>query len=257
MEKALGLFDLSGRVAIVTGGSRGIGFAIAEGLASAGAKVVLTARNEEQGRGASDKLQSKGYTCTFLKSDVTERPSVVAMVRDVLRAFPQIDILVNSAGVITRGPMEEVRDEEWSAMMDVNLRGVFLMSQVVGLEMIKRKQGKIINISSIVAQMIMPQRGVYAVTKAGVSHLTKALALEWARYHINVNAIAPASTITELNQRFFDEHPDDLKERIRGVPFGRLGLPRDCVGTAVFLASRGSDFITGQTIFVDGGSNLV
>jgi NAD(P)-dependent dehydrogenase (short-subunit alcohol dehydrogenase family) len=257
MGNSLNLFDLSGRVAIVTGGSRGIGFAIAEGLASAGATAVITATNEEQGMKASGELKTKGYKSVFIKADVTQRDTVERMVSETLKAFHQIDILVNCAGIIMRRPIEEVSDQEWFTMMDVNLRGVFLCSQVVGIEMIKRKQGKIINISSIVAQVLMPHRGVYAVSKAGVSHLTKVMALEWAPYHINVNAIAPAPTITELNKKFFEEHPEDLKERIRDIPQGRLGDPKDCIGIAILLASKASDFITGQTIFVDGGSNLI
>jgi NAD(P)-dependent dehydrogenase (short-subunit alcohol dehydrogenase family) len=123
--------------------------------------------------------------------------------------------------------------------------------------MIKRKQGKIINISSNISQVLQPGRGIYAITKAGVSHLTKVMALEWAPYRINVNAIAPAPTMTDLNKKYFEDHPEDLKERIRSIPLGRLGDPEDYVGTAVLLASRASDFITGQTIFVDGGSILI
>jgi NAD(P)-dependent dehydrogenase (short-subunit alcohol dehydrogenase family) len=156
-----------------------------------------------------------------------------------------------------RKPIEEITDAEWESIMDVNLRGVFLCSQIVGREMIKRKQGKIVNISSNIAQVLQPGRGIYAVSKAGVSHLTKVMALEWAPYHINVNAIAPAPTMTDLNKKFFDEHPEDLKERLRSIPLGRLGDPGDYVGMAILLASRASDFITGQTIFVDGGSILI
>ncbi len=257
MGDLLNIFDLSGRVAIVTGGSRGIGFAIADGLASAGATAVITATNEEQGVKASGELKTKGYKSVFIKADVTKRDTVQRMVSETLKTFGHVDILVNCAGSIMRRRIEEVSDEEWSTMMDVNLHGVFLCSQIVGIEMIKQKQGKIINISSIVAQVIMPHRSVYAITKAAVSHLTRAMAVEWAPHHINVNAIAPAPTITELNKKFFEEHPEELKERIRSIPQGRLGSPKDCVGIAILLASNASDFITGQTIFVDGGSNLI
>jgi len=142
-------------------------------------------------------------------------------------------------------------------MMDVNLRGVFLCSQIVGREMIKRRQGKIISISSNISQVLQPLRGVYAITKAGVSQLTKVMALEWASYDINVNAIAPAPTMTDLNKKYFEDHPEDLKERIRSIPLGRLGDPKDYVGMAILLASKASDFITGQTVFVDGGSILI
>jgi len=257
MGSSLDLFDLLGRVAIVTGGSRGIGFAIAEGLASAGATSVITDILDEQGVKASEDLKAKGHKSAFIKVDVTKRESVQRMVSDSLKAFQQIDILVNCAGIILRKPIEEVTDEEWTSVMDVNLRGVFLCSQIVGIEMIKRKQGKIINISSNVSQVLQPLRGVYAITKAGVSHLTKVMALEWALHHINVNAIAPAPTLTILNRQYFEDHPEDLKERIRSIPLGRMGSPQDYVGIAILLASKASDFITGQTIFVDGGSILI
>jgi NAD(P)-dependent dehydrogenase (short-subunit alcohol dehydrogenase family) len=257
MGNSLDLFDLSGRVALVTGGSRGIGFAIAEGLASAGASIVIADILTEQGEKASEDLKAKGYPSTFIKVDVTKRDTVQRMVSDTLKAFYQIDILVNCAGIILRKPIEEVTDEEWAAVMDVNLRGVFLCSQITGIEMIKRKRGKIINISSNVSQVLQPLRGVYAISKAGVSHLTKVMALEWAPYSINVNAIAPAPTLTSLNRKYFEEHPEDLKERIHSIPLGRMGNPQDYIGMAILLASRASDFITGQTIFVDGGSILI
>lgn len=251
------LFTLSGRIAIVTGGSTGIGYAIAEGLASAGAVSVIANRHADAGEEAAKVIRAKGFRATSIPVDVSERRSVQEMVSETLREFGQIDILVNSAAVILRKPIAEITDEEYDSMMNVNLRGVFLCCQMVGIEMIKRKQGKIINISSNVSQVIQPQRGVYAVTKAGVSHFTRVMALEWAPHHINVNAIAPASTVTDLNRQYYEDHPEDLRERIRSVPLGRLGSPEDCVGTAVLLASRASDFITGQTIFVDGGSILI
>jgi gluconate 5-dehydrogenase len=257
MESLLDLFSLSGRVAIVTGGSRGIGFAIAEGLASVGATTVITDILTEQGERASGNLKAKGFKATFIPVDVTKRDSVQQMVSEALRAFNRIDILVNCAGIIVRRPIEEVTDEEWNSIMDVNLKGVFLCSQIAGIEMIKRKAGKIINLSSNSVQAIQPHRGVYSTTKAGVSHLTKVMALEWAPYHIHVNAIAPATTVTDLSRRFFEEHPEDLQERLRSIPLGRLGDPKDYVGMAILLASKASDFITGQTIFVDGGSILI
>jgi NAD(P)-dependent dehydrogenase (short-subunit alcohol dehydrogenase family) len=257
MASMLDIFDLTGRIALVTGARRGIGFAIAEGLASAGAVSVIADIEQEAGDEAARLIQSKGLSAKSIPVDVTRRDSVEALVSRTVREFGRIDILFNCAGVILRKPIEEMTDEEWNSIMDVNLRGVFLCSQIAGREMIKRKQGKIINISSNVAQVLMPGRGVYAVSKAGVSHLTKAMALEWAPHHINVNAIAPAPTMTDLNRSYFDEHPEDLQERLRSIPLGRMGDPKDYVGTAVLLASRASDFITGQTIFVDGGSILI
>jgi gluconate 5-dehydrogenase len=251
------LFDLSGRVAIVTGGARGIGFAIAKGLASSGALVVIADINSDGAEKAAATVRAEGFQTQSIAVDVTKRTSVQDMVGQTVEGSGQIDILVNCAGIILRKPIEEVTDEEWDSILDVNLRGVFLCSQVAGREMIKRKQGKIISISSNIAQVLQHGRGIYAVSKAGVSHLTKVMALEWAPYHINVNAIAPAPTMTDLNKKFFDEHPEDYQERLRSIPMGRLGDPQDYVGMAIFLASKASDFVTGQTLFVDGGSILI
>lgn len=257
MARSLEIFDLSGQVALVTGGTRGIGLAIAEGLASAGAMTVIAATGEEQGIKAAQNLNDKGLESRFIRADVTQRDAVEKLVSTVTDRFGRIDVLVNSAGTIARSPIEEVTDAEWSRMMDVNLRGVFLCSQITGVEMIRRKRGRIINVSSVVADVLMPHRGVYAVTKAAVSQLTRVMALEWAPHGVNVNAIAPAPTITQHTRKFFEEHPADLQDRIRAIPRGRLGEPKDCVGIAVLLASEASDFITGQTIFVDGGSTLI
>ena len=251
------LFNLSERVAIVTGGARGIGFAIAKGLASSGALVVIADINLDGAEKAAEAVRAEGFQAQSIAVDVTKRGSVQDMVAQTVERYGQVDILVNCAGIIVRKPIGEVTDEEWDSILNVNLRGVFLCSQVAGREMIKRKQGKIISISSNIAQVLQHGRGIYAVSKAGVSHLTKVMALEWAPYRINVNAIAPAPTMTDLNKKFFDEHPEDYQERLRSIPMGRLGDPQDYVGMAIFLASKASDFVTGQTLFVDGGSNLI
>jgi len=257
MERVFDLFDLSGKIAIITGGGRGIGFAIAEGLASAGAISVIGDIQADLGEAAAGRIRSKGFPAKFIRVDVTQRTSVQDLVTKVNEEFHQIDILVNNAGVILRKPIVDTTDEEWNFMVDVNLRGTFLCSQLVGMEMIKRRSGKIINLSSNVSHTLQPNRGIYAMTKAGISHLTRALALDWAPHNIHVNAIAPGVTVTELNRKYFEEHPEDYQSRLQTHPIGRLGDPKDYVGVAVFLASKASDFMTGQTVFVDGGSILI
>jgi NAD(P)-dependent dehydrogenase (short-subunit alcohol dehydrogenase family) len=251
------LFDLSGRIAVITGGSRGIGFAIAKGFAAAGAMVMVSSSVAKHCADAAATLRAEGWEADAIPVDVRKRDSVEAMVADVLERFGKIDVLVNAAAVIIRAPIVDATDEQWDAMMDTNLRGTFYCCQIVGREMLKRGQGKIINISSNVSGSLQPLRGIYATTKAGLNHLTKVMALEWAPYNVHVNAIAPASTITDLNRKYFEDHPADREERRRTIPLGRLGVPEDYIGAALFLASEASDFVTGQVLFVDGGSNII
>lgn len=250
-------FDLSGKVAIIIGGNRGIGLAIADGLASAGAIAVIANRNAGHGEGAAERIRAKGLKAKAISVDVTQRKFVENLAASTLKEFGRIDILVNSAATIARKPIVDVTDEEWDSLMSTNLKGAFLCCQVVGRHMIERKQGKIINMSSNIIQPLQPGRGVYAITKAGLTQLTRVLAFEWAQYNVHVNAIAPGPTITDLNRKFFEEHPKDLRARIQSMPIGRMGQPQDHVGAALLLASPASDFITGQTLFVDGGSNLL
>jgi len=253
----MSLFDLSDRTAVVTGGNRGIGFAIAEGLARQGARVVIANRSEQGGLAAVQRLLDQGLRAEAVTTDVSVGASVTHLVDTVLQRHGCIDILVNSAAVITRKPVEEFTEEEWDRIMNTNLRGAFLCCRDVGRHMIERRKGKIVNISSNVSQVVQPLRSVYCVSKAGLSHLTRALGLEWAPYGVNVNAIGPGPTITELNQKFFEENPRDLQARIDSIPMGRMGKPGDHVGAALFLASEASDYMTGQTLIVDGGTNLL
>ena len=250
------IFDLSGRIAIVTGGNQGIGFAIARGLATAGATVVIANRRAHEGQRAAESLRAERLSAAAIPTDVSLRSSVAELVSKTVNDFGKIDILVTSAGVIVRKPAEEISEEEWDYIMDINLKGVFFCCQLVGRHMFQRRKGKIINVSSNVSEVTQPLRSVYAASKAAVSHLTRALAAEWAKYNINVNAIGPGPTITPLNKKYLEEHPEDLKERLSGIPMGRLGNPSDHVGAAIFLASDASDFVTGQTLLVDGGSTL-
>jgi len=248
--------NLSGRTAIVTGGNQGIGFAIARGLARHGAHVVIANRRAEQGAAAARMLLDEGLAAEAMRADVGDGASVQRLVDAVIERHGHIDILVNSAAVIVRKPVEEVTEEEWQWVMDVNVKGTFLCCRNVGRHMIERRSGKIINISSNVSQVIQPLRSVYAVSKAAVSHLTRALAVEWAQYGINVNAVAPGPTVTDFNRQYLEDHPVDKQRAIDSIPMARLGDPSDHVGAALFLASDASDYVTGQTILVDGGSTL-
>jgi NAD(P)-dependent dehydrogenase (short-subunit alcohol dehydrogenase family) len=251
------LFDLTGKIAIVTGGNQGIGFGISEGLARAGATVVIANRRAELGRQAAESLIQKGLKAVAVPTDVSQKASIEALVKKVMQDFQKIDILVNNAAIMVRKPLEDFTEEEWDRIIGTNLRGLYLCCQLVGREMIKRKQGKIINLSSVLSQIVQPGRGIYATAKAGVSHLTRALALEWAKYNINVNAIGPGLTITPINEKHFAEHPDDLKKIKEGIPLGREAYPPDYAGAAIFLASDASSYVTGQTLLVDGGQTIV
>ena len=250
------IFDLSGKIAIVTGGNQGIGLAISRGLATAGATIVIANRRPVEGQTAAESLEKEGLNAVAIPTDVSDESSIAALVSKVINDFGTIDILVNNAGVIVRKPAENISSEEWDYIMNINLKGVFFCCQLVGREMIRRRKGKIINISSDASQRAMPERSVYAASKAGVSHLTRCLALEWAKYNINVNAIGPGPTITPLNKKYYEEHPEKLEQTIQSLPIGRMGDTSDYVGAAIFLASEASNFVIGQTLLVEGGSTI-
>jgi len=250
------LFSLKEKVAIVTGGNQGIGFAIAKGLAAAGAVVVIANRRETEGRKAAEKLTTDGFNAVSVPTDVNNVASIENLVSETISKFQKIDILVNNAGVIVRKPSEEITEQDWNFIFDTNLKGMFFCCQAAGKDMIKRKKGKIINISSNVSRVAMPGRSIYSVSKGGVAQLTKVLALEWAKYGINVNALGPGPTLTDINQKYFEENPEDLQARIDSMPLARMGKPMDHVGAAIFLASEASDFVTGENLLVDGGSTI-
>ncbi len=250
------IFDLTGKVAIVTGGNQGIGLAISRGLAQAGAAVIIANRRAEEGAKAAQSLKQEGLNAASISTDVRDESSIAAMVAKTIENYGKIDILVNNAGVIVRKLAEEITREDWDHMININLRGMFFCCQFVGKEMIKQKKGKIINISSDASQRATPERSVYATSKAGVSHLTRCLAVEWAKYNINVNAIGPGPTITPLNEQYYKENPDKLKQMIESLPLGRVGDTSDYMGAAVFLASEASNFMTGQTLLIEGGSTI-
>ncbi len=261
---ASSLFDLSGRVALVTGASRGIGRAIAQGLAEAGASIALSSRTKDDLLKAAEEIRALGVHAETFPADVARVTEIQALVRDVLDRMGQIDILVNVAGVNRRAPSAEITEEDWDAVLDLNLKGVFFTSQAVGQYWIEtrrfaaehnRGKGKIINIGSIAGEMGSRRRAPYTASKSGVSGVTRTLAVEWASEGICVNCLAPGYIETELTKPLFDDPTFSGSFHSR-VPMGRRGYPADLVGPAIFLAASASDYLTGQTIVVDGGFRI-
>ena len=255
------LFDLSGRVALVVGASRGIGRAIARGLAEAGASVALCSRTQADLLEAAEEIRALGVRADVFAADVSPVAEIHALVTDVLARMGQIDILVNVAGVNRRKPATEITEEDWDAVLDLNLKALFFTSQSVGRYWIEtrrfaaehnRGKGKIINIGSIAGEMGSRRRAPYTASKSGVLGVTRTLAVEWAAEGICVNCIAPGYIETELTKALFDD-PAFTTAFHNRVPMGRRGYPTDLIGTAVFLAAPASDYLTGQTIIVDGG----
>jgi gluconate 5-dehydrogenase len=250
------LFDLSGRVAIVTGGSRGLGAEFAEGLAEAGASLVLCARRDEWLVPGAESLRARGFTVHAMRCDVSSAPDVQAVVDAAIERFGKIDVLVNNAGVSWGERPEAMTLAQWQKVIDVNLTGAFVCSQAVGREMIKRQYGRIINIASIAGlqgNVNGPYYAAYAASKAGLMGLTRELAASWGRHGIRVNAIAPGF----FHSRMSDASIEQVESSLNAVtPLGRVGRPGELKGVAVFLASDASSYITGQTIVVDGGGTI-
>lgn len=245
--------DLSGKVSIVTGAGRGIGKAIAVAFAEAGSHVTVNDIDQDKAEEVSKVVSSLGRRTLAAKADVAIEEDVNNMIEKVLRTFGKIDILVNNAGIIKRQPAEKTAVEDWDRIIAVNLRGPFLCSRLVAKHMIeKRKGGKIINIASIMGKVALPPRSAYCASKGGIVMLTKDLATEWAQYGINVNAVSPGWTLTEMTSSYFSQE-DVRRFLLEKTPLRRFATPQDIANMALFLASDLANYITGQTIYVDGG----
>lgn len=247
-------FDLTGRVALVTGGSRGLGRAIAAALAQAGADVAITSRTKVDLEDAAAALRQRGRRVLAVCSDVTDEDSVGAMVGRVVAHFGQVDILVNNAGVEGQGAVLEMDRNRWDQVMHVNLRGPMLCCKHVGPHMIRRRSGKVINVASVMATRVSRYMGAYTASKAALVQLTRTLALEWLAHNIQVNALCPGYFRTPMNEEFF---AGEVGRRVMAkLPIGRLGEPHEIEGAAVFLASEATSYMTGATLYVDGGHSL-
>lgn len=249
------LFDLTGKVAIVTGGARGLGKEIAIGLGEAGAKIVIADRREEELNQTQQEINSSGIECLGVKTDISDPESVKALVAETLGQWGKIDILVNNAGVAWVAPPEEMPLDKWDFVMNVNAKGVFICCQQVGTEMKKSGGGNIINVSSTmglkgVDPEVLQALG-YQASKAAVAIMTKQLAIEWAVHNIRVNAIAPSVFPTRMAGTMIEKAGEKLT---RLLPMGRVGREGEIKGVTVFLASEASSYITGQIICIDGGA---
>ena len=239
------------QVAIITGAGNGIGRSIALGLAQQGAHICIADIDPVGARQTAQQAEKLKRRAITVESDVSRPEEAQRLVEETMRAFGRVDILVNNAGIARYCPFLEYPAEDWRRTLEVNLGGYFFCAQAAARQMIARKKGKIINISSVLAETAMPHTVAYAATKGGVASLTRILALELAPHGINVNAIGPGPILTTMAQKNLREKDRVAREAM--IPMGRYGLPEDLVGPAVFLASRDSDYVTGQTLYVDGG----
>ena len=252
-KSVLDSFRLDGKVALVTGGARGLGRTMATALAEAGADVAITARTLASCADAASAIASAtGRRCQGFAAEVTAIADVERLANDVEAAFGQIDILVNNAGTNIRGQVDQLSEADWDAVIDTNLKGPFLCARAIGPRMVKRGWGRVINLGSTLSVIGLPGRAPYCSSKAGVLNLSRVLALEWAGTGVTVNTICPGPFGTEMNRPLLDD-PVKYKALMDLIPMGRWGEVEEIAGAVVFLASPGSSFITGSAVFVDGG----
>lgn len=246
------LFSLKGKVAVVLGGTSGIGQAIARGFAGAGATTIASSRDRARVAAQAAEIESLGSKTLRVASDVQDRSSLQRLCDETVLAFGQVDILVVTSGLLKKMPSVDIPDEDWARVVDTNLIGTFRANQIFGIQMIRQQRGAIINTGSMTSFVSFNEVTPYAATKAGVVLLTRQLACEWAKYNVRVNAIAPGVVRTPLNAKVL-EIPERSAAILGRTPMGRVGRPEELVGAAIFLASDAASFVTGETLAVDGG----
>ncbi len=245
-------FNLKGKVAIVTGASSGLGKGMALALSEAGADLVIVSRRLHLLQEVAKLINKKDQKCFCFSADVSKKEQVEHTVEEAVKIFGKIDILVNTAGINRRNLVENFSEEDWDAVINTNLKGTFLFLQAVGKVMINQNKGKIINIASMTSIIGGENIPAYSASKGGISQLTKAFAVAWAKYNINVNAIGPGWFKTPMTKSLYEDK-DRNSQTLSRIPMKRWGLPEDLAGAVVFLASEASDYVTGVTIYVDGG----
>ena len=246
-------FRLDGKVALITGGARGLGRTMASALAEAGAEVAIAGRSKDTCQEAAGALTAAtGRRIHGFAADVTKLADIENLVTEVEREFGRVDILVNNAGINIRGPVQQLTEADWDAVIDTNLKGPFLCARAFGPKMVSRGWGRVINLGSVLGVIALPGRAPYASSKAGIINLTRVLALEWAGTGVTANAICPGAFATEMNRSLLDD-PVKYKEFVAQIPMGRWGELEELTGAVVFLASEASSYVTGTPLFVDGG----
>ena len=246
------LFDLTGKTALITGSSRGLGRAFAEGLATAGARVILNGVNEARLHEAAEEMRAAGYDILTSAFDVTDEPAIVAAFYGFDAGGIEVDILVNNAGIQFRKPMLELETADWRRVIDTNLTSAFMVGREAARRMADRGRGKIINIGSLTSELARATVAPYTVAKGGIKMLTKAMAAEWGEKGIQANAIGPGYMITDMNEALINNPDFDAWVKAR-TPMRRWGKPEELAGTAIYLASDASNYISGQIIYADGG----
>jgi len=246
------LFSLAGRVAIVTGAGRGLGRSMALALAAAGADVALAARSQPELAAAAAEIESLGRRAVAIVTDVTDEASCEALVRTTVERLGKLDILLNNAGINIRKPVLDVSPAEFRQVVETNLVGYFLCGRAAGRVLVAQGSGKVINVSSIMGRVALPMQAAYASSKGGIEQLTRVMALEWAEAGVQVNALAPTYFETELTRPLYED-PERRRFITERTPMRRWGQPHELAGAVLFLASAASDYVTGQTLVVDGG----